>query len=82
MNTQKTLTIRLYDATKARILPSRSSSSDDSDTEDHVIPFTRSPLDECRGSKGNSPTPVGDAHTKTHTHTQTHTNTACTYGFK
>jgi hypothetical protein len=26
-----------------------SPSSSDSDTEDHVIPFTLSPLDECRG---------------------------------
>lgn len=81
MNAQS-LTIRLHDVTKARILPSRSSSRDDSDTEDHMIPFTRSPLDECRGSKGNSSTHVGDAHTKAHAHTQKHANTACTYGFK
>lgn len=31
-----------------------SPSSSDSDTEDHVIPFTLSPLDECRGVKARN----------------------------
>ncbi len=48
-------TIQIYDLTKAQ-LPMRrvhsdsSVSSEDSDGEDRVVPYTLSPLDECRGS--------------------------------
>jgi hypothetical protein len=45
--------IQLYDTSKViliqRTVSSGSVSSVDSDTDDCVLPFTRSPLDECRG---------------------------------
>jgi hypothetical protein len=48
------LQIQLYDTSKvimiARTVSSGSVSSADSDVDDCVLPFTRSPLDECRGS--------------------------------
>ncbi len=47
-------TIQIYDLTKAQLPISRvsssSSMSDDSENEEHVIPYTLSPLDECRGA--------------------------------
>jgi hypothetical protein len=52
-------TIQIYDLTKAQ-LPMRrvhsdsSVSSEDSDGDDRVVPYTLSPLDDCRGSKANS----------------------------
>ena len=74
------LTITLYDVTPAmlkRRAPS-SVSSDDSDLEENVIPFTRSPLDECRGGSKKSPQRSRDAITaskKAHAKTKTHTAT-------
>ena len=72
-------TIQIYDLTKAQ-LPMRrvhsesSVSSEDSDGEDRVVPYTLSPLDECRGALAVSRenyafSLVGNAHTtkrKTH----------------
>jgi hypothetical protein len=46
--------IKLFDTSKvimiSRTVSSGSVSSADSDCDDCVLPFTRSPLDECRGS--------------------------------
>ena len=67
-------TIQIYDLTKAQ-LPMRrvhsdsSISSEDSDGEDRVVPYTLSPLDECRGSANYAFSIVGNAYTakrKTH----------------
>jgi hypothetical protein len=67
------LTIKLYDVTPAMLkyrAPS-SASSDDSDFEDqNVIPFTRSPLDECRGGSKKSSHKVRDATKKAHAKTR------------
>jgi hypothetical protein len=44
-----------------------SPSSEDSDCEDgFVVPFTTSPLDECRGSNEKSPTRVRVLYATTH----------------
>ena len=74
------LTIKLYDITPAMLkyrAPS-SASSDDSEFEDqNVIPFTRSPLDECRGGSKKTPRRSRDAVTaskKAHAKTKATTN--------
>ncbi len=41
-----TLTIQLFDSSAVTMTCSSPSSDDD-----YVVPFTRSPLDECRGSQ-------------------------------
>jgi hypothetical protein len=75
-------TIQIYDLTKAQ-LPMRrvhsdsSVSSEDSDGDDRVVPYTLSPLDDCRGSKTNSRenyafSIVGNAVTATYAKRKTH----------
>ncbi len=60
--------IQLFDTSKviliARTVSSGSVSSADSDTDDCVLPFTRSPLDECRGGHEKYGFRVGNAHAK------------------
>ena len=60
--------IQLYDTSKvvmiARTVSSGSVSSADSDVDDCVLPFTRSPLDECRGGHEKYAFTVGDVNKK------------------
>jgi hypothetical protein len=70
--------IQLFDTSKvimiARTVSSGSVSSADSDTDDCVLPFTRSPLDECRGSDKSHEKygfTIGDVITKKNTKKKT-----------
>ncbi len=46
MSSYDTLTIQLYDSSAVTMTCSSPTSDDD-----HVVPFTRSPLDGCRGGR-------------------------------
>jgi hypothetical protein len=67
-HTQSSPKIQLFDTSKviliARTVSSASVSSTESDSDDCVLPFTRSPLDECRGSTEKYGFMIGDVKTK------------------
>ena len=54
------LEIKIFDESRVIL----TSAIDSPSEEERTIPFTNSPLDNCRGSNQNLVALVGDAHTK------------------